>query len=218
MRSLFCLIGWLVAFFLCPVQGQDSLSTNRSWDTQQLEERVGESRFQYGQEPLPEVPEEAPGAGEDAFDWRWIFYTLLALGLGALAYLVLRRTWIGSGRVLNSDAAPRIETREQLDQQDFTSLIQQAEAEAAYRLAIRYRFLELLKGLSQAELIQWQPHKTDRQYLHELKREDLRQALQPLILAYEYAWYGEYLPAPDRYRQLARQFEAFRQRLPRRAT
>jgi hypothetical protein len=53
--------------------------------------------------------------------------------------------------------------------------------------------LQLLKQLSDSQLIDWQPDKTNQTYLRELatQRPNLRAPFAELTRQFEYVWYGE---------------------------
>jgi hypothetical protein len=60
-----------------------------------------------------------------------------------------------------------------------------------YRLAIRYTFLNALKGLSLHELIAVKEGKTNYEYYNELPV-SLRPAYKQVLAVFEYVWYGEF--------------------------
>jgi hypothetical protein len=66
-----------------------------------------------------------------------------------------------------------------------------AEAAGDYRRAIRLQYLRSLKILSERGRIQWQPNKTNVDYLMELSGTELGMAFQRITRIFEYAWYGE---------------------------
>lgn len=81
---------------------------------------------------------------------------------------------------------------EHIERIDFEALIAEALAQQNYRLALRYRFLKLLKELSQKGHIQWHYEKTNSDYYTELKRDSLKQGFRDVSYLFEYVWYGEF--------------------------
>lgn len=75
---------------------------------------------------------------------------------------------------------------------DFDKLTQDTVSKGAYRLATRYYFLWLLKRLSQAEIIQWNPDKTNTEYLSEIQQPETKTQFQYLSYIYDNVWYGEF--------------------------
>ncbi|MEM9987501.1 MAG: hypothetical protein AAF804_20605, partial [Bacteroidota bacterium] len=68
-----------------------------SLDEKLLEERAKDSDFQYGPEPIEAGQDFSDSRGGASSLWRYLFYGVLALGLGGLVYLLLRRTLISRG-------------------------------------------------------------------------------------------------------------------------
>jgi hypothetical protein len=88
---------------------------------------------------------------------------------------------------------------ENIHEIDFVNEIYNAEEEKKYRLAIRLHFLALLKSLDTNEYIQWQTHKTNREYLSELSDETFRKSFEEIVSIFEYVWYGEFVPNETQY-------------------
>ncbi|WP_298518483.1 DUF4129 domain-containing protein [uncultured Kordia sp.] len=75
---------------------------------------------------------------------------------------------------------------------DFKKLIEAAMAKGNYRLAIRYQYLNMLKKLNAAEVIAFDPEKTNLDYTYEIKDEAVREQFQYTSYLYNYVWYGEF--------------------------
>jgi len=60
-----------------------------------------------------------------------------------------------------------------------------------YRLAIRWSFLKTLQWLNKQNKITWQNSKTNVDYQHELKDNNLKDDFVSLSRVFEYVWYGE---------------------------
>lgn len=75
---------------------------------------------------------------------------------------------------------------------DFNALIASAEAEHNYRLAIRYYYLWLLKGLSETGRIQYDVEKTNSDYQEEIHSAELKKSFSYTSYLYNYIWYGEF--------------------------
>ncbi|QKG53464.1 DUF4129 domain-containing protein [Hymenobacter sp. BRD67] len=132
--------------------------------------------------------------------WNTIFYGLLG---ATLVFAVLKLLQVDLTKAFGR--APRAvplsyETgQENIHELNFADAITQAEAAGNLRLAVRLGYLQLLKQLTDGNLIAWQPDKTNQAYLRELKasRGALHPAFSKLTQQFEYIWYGEVpLPAP----------------------
>jgi hypothetical protein len=75
---------------------------------------------------------------------------------------------------------------------DLKTLIAQAIQARNYRLALRYSYLNTLKILSEKELIDRQPHKTNSDYIRELKSASLADGFSSITRWYNFVWYGQF--------------------------
>ncbi|WP_299892110.1 DUF4129 domain-containing protein [uncultured Lacinutrix sp.] len=75
---------------------------------------------------------------------------------------------------------------------DFKTLIQQAEADNNFRLAVRYYYLWLLKYLTQNEIIEYDVEKTNSDYQNEISSKDINKQFAYTSYLYNYIWYGEF--------------------------
>lgn len=127
----------------------------------------------------------------------FIFRILPYLLLGVLIFLLLRfflkvnsNSLIGKsqpqGQVLLSDEEHIIKN------EDIIALIKTAIANRDYRLAIRYYYLLVLKQLTHNKQIDWEPQKTNDDYLNELENLDLKKDFETITRIYDYIWYGEF--------------------------
>jgi hypothetical protein len=96
---------------------------------------------------------------------------------------------------------------------DFETEINQAVTRKQYRDAVRLVFLYSLRKLSDADLIQWMPGKTNDEYLLELKNHPSRSQLQDLRYYFEYAWYGDFEVSEQTYKSVDTLFSDFKSRL-----
>jgi len=95
------------------------------------------------------------------------------------------------------------------DYSQYYPLIVTAENSGDYNLAIRYLFLQVLKRLSERELIFFAPGKTNRRYIGELNGQSYQEEFAALTLNYEYVWYGKFTINRDRYQAIKNEFIHF---------
>lgn len=86
---------------------------------------------------------------------------------------------------------PFSETLENIHEISFDEEIGKALQNNNFRLAVRLLFLNTLKNLNDAKLIDWQIEKTNAAYLNELKSEDHKEYFSVLTRQFEYVWYGD---------------------------
>jgi Domain of unknown function (DUF4129) len=75
---------------------------------------------------------------------------------------------------------------------DFEKLIKDTLLSGDYRLAIRYYYLCILKKMSEKSIIDWNPEKTNSDYLYEIKSDSLKSDFAYVSYLYNYIWYGEF--------------------------
>ena len=182
---------------------------SRSLDREKLHDHAESSEFEYGKEPLPEKYDPDEDKSWDISLLRYLLYGGVAIGLVALVILVLRRTVLVKGNPsLGTDLDLEIEATD-IRELDTETLIQKAKAEGNYRLTVRLLYLSQLKRLTERGLIDWQPHKTNYDYLAELSGKGIADRFQRLTLAYEYVWYGGFELDKSRFEELEGQFRSF---------
>ena len=98
---------------------------------------------------------------------------------------------------------------ENIHEINFPESIRKFENEKNYRSAIRYHFLFSLKKMADKNLINWNPEKTNRDYLKELKNENLREDFRRIIYIYDYIWYGEFDAQDSDYQNYKSYFNKF---------
>jgi hypothetical protein len=74
-------------------------------------------------------------------------------------------------------------------------------------------YLRTLKQLTDAGALEWRVNKTNSDYLHELKRADLRMDFAFLCTAFEYIWYGEFQPSESLYQETFSRFRLFAEKI-----
>lgn len=123
-----------------------------------------------------------------------IFYVVVFL---LVVYFIFRAiinkegTWV-FGKSSEKNIVPVTDIENNIHVADFKSLIEIAESENNYRLAIRYYYLWLLRSLTNAQLIDYDVEKTDSDYLYELQSKTNRDQFSYTSYLYNYIWYGEF--------------------------
>jgi hypothetical protein len=91
-----------------------------------------------------------------------------------------------------SDGILISEINEDINKLDIVDLIKNAKTDKNWRLAIRYYYLNLLKALSNKEIIIWEINKTNKDYINELKTNNYYEKFKELSYIYNYVWYGNF--------------------------
>lgn len=142
--------------------------------------------------------------------WRYFIY---ALGIGITGYVVLklfRVDFVGLFNRRSTAVAIPYETyRENIHEINFQQLIAEAEEQGDYRRAVRLYYLSILKNLTDNELIDWRPAKTNRSYVAEIASAGLRRAFANITSSFEYVWYGNAALNEARFKDLREHFQEF---------
>ncbi|MDX2245549.1 MAG: DUF4129 domain-containing protein [Bacteroidia bacterium] len=182
----------------------------RSFDEKKLKEYREDRDFAYGKEPLPEEDEfNFPEPKADlAAILQILMYSLIALVIGLLVYLVIRQSISRKTRYIQTDILPGLETRD-IREVIFEDLIRDALANHDYRVAVRLLYLETLKKLTLKEWINWKPFKTNQEYQQELQQTPVKEQFDRLTQSYEYIWYGNFPVSQEGYEYVERVFRHF---------
>ncbi|MDQ0636455.1 hypothetical protein QF042_000020 [Pedobacter sp. W3I1] len=130
------------------------------------------------------------GAASNIFS-RYIF---IGLGVALILFIVIKV--IGAENIFTKKSKETIlpydVITENIHEIDYEQELQRLVAERKFRLAVRLLYLRALKKLSDAEIIQWQPDKTNYNYLMEISKPELRNDFSRLTLQFDYIWYGDF--------------------------
>ncbi len=176
----------------------------RSFDQQALHRYAGQKEFVYEADTPPEQMSiwqwlsykagewlrKLLGESGEMTIWKVILYGLLVFAIVAivlsLAGIDIRRLLIGGPRSVVS--AQVIE--EDISEMNMDQLIAQAAHQKQWRMAVRYQYLKALQMMTDRELIRWRAGKTNMDYYHELRGDQLRAAFLVATDDFETVWYG----------------------------
>ncbi|WP_018629686.1 hypothetical protein [Niabella aurantiaca] len=96
---------------------------------------------------------------------------------------------------------------------DYATSIRMALQQKDYRLAIRLQYLELLKKLSDRELIHFLPDKTNFEYLTQMRSSGYYDDFFTATRNYEYSWYGLFDISEIMYQKINNTFQHLKQKL-----
>lgn len=96
---------------------------------------------------------------------------------------------------------------ENIHEINFPQSILHFENQKDYRSAIRYQFLYVLKRLSDKKLLNWNPEKTNKDYIAELNSTNFSKDFKHLAYIFDYVWYGEFNIDEKQYQGFKNQFQ-----------
>jgi hypothetical protein len=154
---------------------------------------------------------------EDAFDngpsGQFWGYLALAILVAFALYIILKamgvdfKIFSGRSKVVE---IPFLEVEDNIHDIDFTQEIEKAIAANNFRLAVRLFYLRILKQLSDAGQIHWQPDKTNQAYISEIADASRKHTFKRLTDQFEYVWYGEFAINKQQFDQMKAGFENFK--------
>jgi len=158
---------------------------------------------------------------ENTTEQFWSWFWLLA-GVAALAFVISKALRADSGWFFGKkDEEVEIMGLELLDTEDIESVNLDALLEAAlhdrrYRDAARYQYLRALQTLTEQGFIDWDKHKTNREYLAEVRRAgrpNLNAPFADITRLFEWIWYGEFPVDEQRFALVRARFDLFSEAL-----
>ena len=151
---------------------------------------------------------EASDAVSTFINIFFIILFILVVFFIAKAIINKEGNWV-FGKSSDKNIIPIIDVETNIHVTDFKALIQHAENDNNFRLAIRYYYLWLLKTLSEAELIDYDVEKTNSDYYLELENEGVRNEFSYTSYLYNYIWYGEFNIDAQQFEQAKKAFNHF---------
>ncbi|HYC29907.1 MAG TPA: DUF4129 domain-containing protein, partial [Chitinophagaceae bacterium] len=115
----------------------------------------------------------------------------------------------------SSRKSANAEEDELLQKENLAALIQEAEAQNNFRLAVRYRYMKVLQEMDERQIISLNAQSTNWDYVNRLGGHPLKKQFLLLTRAYEYVWYGEFEINNDQYGYLRTEFQQFENSLSR---
>ena len=174
-----------------------------------------QKEFAYANDPSYWKKDEPPSEeGTDWLSWlitrNWFRYMILTLMIAVLLFALIRiaisnRLLMFSGRKRSANA----EEDELLQKENLASMIQEAEAQNNFRVAVRYRYMKVLQDMDERKIISLNAQNTNWDYVNRMGSHPLKNKFLLLTRAYEYVWYGEFELNNDQYGYLKTEFQQF---------
>ncbi len=120
---------------------------------------------------------------------KWIFLFIIIV---LAVYLLIKSKFVHfliRNKRVNQTAFESEEI--QYNEERIEDLITKAEQSQNYKMAIRYQLLKMLKYLSASHQIYLESHKTNMDFMYEIKNKAVRATYVKVANAYDLVWYGE---------------------------
>ena len=92
---------------------------------------------------------------------------------------------------------------------NFDQLIAEAIEKRYFRRAVRLFYLKSLKSMTDKNLIDWRPYKTNYDYQLELNKTPLEEPFSELTYLFNHVWYGNFELNEELFGDAKRQFLEF---------
>ncbi len=148
----------------------------------------------------------------------WLSVLVLMAIIGRFVYL----TFFINGSNKNTNVHRNLKEVENLSEKEIIEtsnleeigqLILNAENTHNYRLALRLQFLKIFKKMIDKSFIDYKKDKTNDDYYHEIKSNDLKVSFKRITHWYDYVWYGEYYIDQSLYKRALLEFKPLLKRV-----
>lgn len=138
---------------------------------------------------------------------------ILVVGFFILKFIMSKEGNFFFSKKNKSVAVNESDVVENIHEINFPSMIKSYEDSSDYRSSIRYHFLYLLKNLTDRGILDWNPEKTNKDYIQEIKKEEIKKEFDQLVYIYDNVWYGEFEVDGENYKTIKERFLNFKNRI-----
>ncbi|MBL7737779.1 MAG: hypothetical protein JNK14_01080 [Chitinophagaceae bacterium] len=200
--------------------GPDSIQ-HRQLSDSLLKRLQGDEGFWYVNYPFEEKPTAGnPQKRNIPLSETPAFQTLLWLVIigGFAAFVIIYLSNSNAGLFRRKSVAIAGTEEEEASTDNIFEINYQREIEKAvgkgnYRFAVRLMFLRLLRNMSEKNVIQYKPDKTNFDYLVQLHPTKHYGDFFRITRNYEYSWYGQFDIDPDKFALIKTDFDNFDNKL-----
>lgn len=192
-------------------------------DKERIEKFRNDKNFQYKSEQPTRMPlwlqkilrgiNEFLGKSLSKIFSREVAIIFLILVVSAIIIFIVLRSQNISFKTLFGKQKLEIDeglfVAEDVNKMNFDELISQSLKTKNYRLAIRFMYLKNLKALSDKEIINWNPNKTNYSYQYEIENVRLRDGFLDTTRVFDFVWYGEFILGDENFQDAFNYFKEF---------
>lgn len=193
-----------------------TIAKERSFDENINDKYSNDKDFQYKEYEAPK-PKEKSNLDLSAIGAIVVFLgQVLPWFIGAIVLYIILKTvfdldvnfWKKKSNT-KKVAKKLIYEDDDIHEVDLHKFLKESLENQNYRLAVRYYYLLILRGLSSKKMIDYHKDKTNAEYLFEIKEEKLRTQFSTLSYIYTYVWYGEFLVDEISFKKAEKQYQSF---------
>ncbi len=151
------------------------------------------------------------------FNNTWVQVITALIIISILCFLIIKlvngNTFRLNRRIANNTNYEVFDDNPDINEIDLDKMLEIVLKKQDYKLAIRIRFLMVIKQLNESEYIKWGKDKTNGEYISDMyEREELPDFIY-LVMIFERIWYGDKLPNINDYSILSKHFNIFLQKI-----
>lgn len=195
-------------------KGDDSISRKLKKD-----DAFWYADIDFRKKPEVKKQEEDTNEYEPLLQRKWFRNLMWAIVLiGFIGFLIwyLRENEFSFFRRQPRDLTPGELTEEEMPENifdiNYPKEIDKAVAKGDLRLAVRLHYLQLLKCMSEKNIISYKQDKTNSDYLFSLMSTKLYDGFFRLTRHYEYTWYGKFEVTEEGYAFIKNEFDQYTNR------
>lgn len=136
------------------------------------------------------------------------------LGIGVVVFIIIKI--IGSDQIFTKKSKETnftYDLTENIHEIDYDTELARLIGAEKYRDAVRLLYLRCLKQLSDADIITWQPNKTNYNYLTEIRDTSLKNDFSVLTFQFDHIWYGDFPIDEYHFTPINQSFKKFKQQI-----
>lgn len=205
-----------------PLKNDTTAISVRSFDLQKIKDYSTQKEFRYDNVTPLNMSwwdrfwawfwDLFSGVLKNKYSSGFLRYVIIFIVLGLVVFTVIKLIGLDINiftRKSKSIDVPYNESLENIHEIDFNEEIDKAITNGNYRLAVRLLYLRSLKLLNDKELINWQPEKTNQNYINEIVDPERKGQFTALTRQFEYIWYGEFFIDKESFVVVKVSFERF---------
>ncbi len=140
--------------------------------------------------------------------YKLMAYLFAAVLTIAVIYLIFSNFRIDK-KLANREDQTNQSEEEHIEDVDVISKYDEALKAGNFRLALRFKFLEILQQLSLENKIKWKADKTNRDYANELRGTSEHKVFKKLANIFAWVWYGNAPIGEQEFNELLPEFNSF---------
>lgn len=137
-----------------------------------------------------------------------IFYTLVTAVLAVIIGVLIKNVSSSNADVERKELYRQLDTEEDIAETDLAAYLKKALELEDYTLALRIKYLMIIKELTTSNIIVWSKEKTNGEYLREVRQHPIFNDFRNATFAFERVWYGEEPFSKADYEPLSAHFDA----------